>query len=168
MSLVSWRSILKKTSNKMNSVLLDSFYELCSQKTIRYSESCSMKISWIIKIQNLLLNWFHLLFAEIGAMNFRSKYAQNNSTKYRERPLSSSLLRIAWKRFSVREKEALTFVRVGKGRVSFQNRASRFRTHFSYWSYLEICPWSLGRSKVIINSVKLTMLSTVIYKINHW
>ena len=142
MSLVSWRSILKKTSNKMNSVLLDSFYELCSQKTIRYSERCSIKISRIIQIQNLLLNWFHLLFAEIGAMNFRSKYAQNNLTKYRERPLSFSLLRIAWKRFSVREKEALTFVRVGKGRVSFQNRASRFRTHFSYWSYLESCPSS--------------------------
>ena len=114
MSLVSWRSILKKTSNKMNSVLLDSFYEPCSQKTIRHSENCSIKISWIIQIQNLLSNWFHLLFAEIGAMNFRSKYAQNNSTKYRERPLSSSLLRIAWKRFSVREKKNSDFCESGE------------------------------------------------------
>ena len=126
----------KKPLTKWTLSYLTVFMNCAHKKTTRYSESYSMKISWIIQIQNLLLNWFHLLFAEIGAMNFRSKYAQNNSTKYRERPLSSSLLRIAWKRFSVREKEALTFVRVGKGRVSFQNRASRFRTHFSYLSYL--------------------------------
>ena len=141
MSLVSWRSILKKNSNKMNSVLLDSFYKLCSQKTIRYSESCYIKISWIIQIQNLLLNWFHLLFAEIGAMDFAQnmlRIIQPNIGKGHSHPHCYALL----ENDSQLGRKALTFVRVGKGRVSFQNRASRFRTHFSYRSYLESCPSS--------------------------